>query len=56
MDIGDTMHIIPMGDFRDHEPETTCWCCPDEDDERPDLWLHHAMDGRESTYELGRLQ
>ena len=48
-------HIIPVGDLRPHQPFTSCWCCPTEDDDEPDVWLHHALDGRE-RYESGELK
>ena len=48
------MHIIPLEDLRPHEPCAECWCVPTEDDEEPDIWLHHALDGRE-RYETGEL-
>lgn len=45
-------HIVPIDDFREHEPETTCWCRPTQHDDESGVWLHHAMDGREA-YESG---
>jgi hypothetical protein len=45
-------HIIPMGDLRDHVPEVTCWCNPEQDEERTDVYLHHSLDGREK-FETG---
>jgi hypothetical protein len=50
------LHIIPMDDLRDHEPSADCWCRPtlddDFEDEGGDVYLHHALDGRE-LYESG---
>lgn len=46
------LHIIPIGDLREHEPSIGCWCRPTEDDETDDLWIHHALDQRE-RYENG---
>lgn len=49
----DSWHITPIGDLRDHEQSPRCWCKPTEDDEVPNLWIHHSMDRREE-YEEGR--
>jgi len=43
---GDT-HIVPLGDFREHDVSATCWCRPTLDEEMDRLWIHHAMDQRE---------
>lgn len=51
----DILHVVPMGDLRDHESSYTCWCRPTEDEETPGLWVHHALDGRE-RYESGELR
>jgi len=48
----DTYHVIPMGDLRDHEATTTCWCKPVEDGDQPGLFVHTSMDGREA-FETG---
>ena len=47
------IHVVPLNDLREHEASTTCWCKPTEDDEWPDIWVHHSMDRREE-YEEGR--
>jgi hypothetical protein len=49
------LHVVPMGDLREHECSCTCWCRPTEDEETPGLWFHHALDGREK-YETGELK
>jgi hypothetical protein len=49
---GDRIHVVPIGDLREHECEPTCWCGPTPDDEEPRLFLHHSMDGREA-FETG---
>lgn len=46
------IHIIPLGDLREHELTTHCWCEPTRDDEEPIILMHHAADGRE-RYEDG---
>ena len=40
-------HIVPINDWREHEPSCQCWCrpVPDEVDER--VMLHNAMDQRD---------
>lgn len=50
--IGCQHHIVPIGDWRDHDLEPTCWCRPVEDDEEPGLWGHNALDDR-LAYERG---
>lgn len=47
-------HVVPLNDLRDHEPNINCWCNPTEDEDYEGVWIHHAMDDRES-YEQGRL-
>jgi nicotinamide mononucleotide adenylyltransferase len=49
----EALHVVPLNDLREHEARTTCWCKPTEDDEWPDIWVHHSMDRREE-YEEGR--
>lgn len=41
------IHVIPLGDFREHEVNDSCWCRPTSDEDEPGLFVHHAMDGRE---------
>ena len=48
-----TYHVVPLGDFREHEVSTRCWCKPVRDGEEPNVWVHNALDERE-TYENGR--
>lgn len=47
------IHTMPLGDFREHQESVTCWCHPRQDEAEPRVWIHNAMDGRES-YEQGR--
>jgi hypothetical protein len=42
------VHVMPLNDYRDHEPSTECWCHPQEDEEIPGLFVHRSMDGREA--------
>lgn len=46
-------HIVPLNDLKRHRLSRDCWCCPTQDDEYPEVWVHHSADGRES-YERGR--
>ena len=50
---GGDLHVIPIGDLREHEDSDTCWCRPRRDDEEPSVVIHNSMDQRE-TYENGR--
>lgn len=40
-------HIIPLGDFKEHEPSCACWCHPRSHNEYPEVILHNAMDQRD---------
>jgi hypothetical protein len=51
----DYVHVVPVGDLREHDASTTCWCNPTQDDEEPLVWVHHSMDRREQ-YEEKALQ
>lgn len=51
---GDTWHVIPLGDLREHDEDEACWCTPAiEYVGVGTLVTHNAMDDRES-YEQGR--
>ncbi len=41
-------HVMPLDDLRGHFPHDDCWCCPSEDEETPNVMVHHAMDAREA--------
>lgn len=47
-------HIVPIGDFCEHEISPDCWCGPSEDADDPGIWVHHSLDRREE-YEMGRM-
>lgn len=49
----DAWHVVPIGDLRPHKSSKNCWCGPVQDEEEPNVWVHNAMDQRE-TYEDGR--
>lgn len=42
------LHLIPIGDTRDHMDED-CPCCPVRDD--AGIWIHNSFDGREAFEE-----
>lgn len=42
------VHVVPVGDLRDHDAAPTCWCRPQQDDEQPLVWTHNSLDGREA--------
>lgn len=48
-----SLHVLPLGDYIEHEPEDDCVCGPTgEAVFRPDgsngwVWIHHSLDGRE---------
>lgn len=46
------LHVIPIDDLRDHEPNLDCWCQPYVDEEDEDYIIHNSLDGRED-FELG---
>ena len=48
----DPVHVVPVGDLREHDCSPECWCGPTEDDETQGLFVHHSMDGREA-FETG---
>lgn len=50
------IHVIPIGDLRDHEESRTCWCRPTPDEDAPSVLVHHSMDGRENSIEKGIVQ
>ena len=47
--LAEALHIMPIGDLRDHSDDKKCWCNPVYDD---GLYIHNAMDGREK-FETG---
>jgi len=47
-----TIHVVPVGDLREHLSSKDCWCNPTEDEECPEIYIHHSMDGREA-FETG---
>ena len=48
-----SIHVIPIGDLREHEESVDCWCRPTLDDQE-DIFVHHSLDRREE-YEEGML-
>ena len=52
----EVIHVIPLGDLREHIAAQSCWCGPELDDDHDlagNIWIHHSLDGREA-YEEGR--
>lgn len=45
------IHVMPIDDLRDHGIDG-CWCSSQALDDRPDIIVHNALDGREK-YERG---
>lgn len=48
-------HIIPLGDFREHEVSAGCWCGPQPLPDCPDVLQHRALDQRELIEDGRRL-
>ncbi len=46
------LHVVPLNDTYEHLPHQDCWCCPEQDDENPTVWVHHSADEREK-FETG---
>ena len=42
-------HVCPLGDLKEHEISTKCWCEPELIE---GVWVHNSADGRED-YENG---
>lgn len=40
-------HIVPIGDWREHEASCACWCRPTPIDGNPEVMQHNAMDQRD---------
>jgi len=51
--VGEQIHMVPRGDFRQHKKSMSCWCKPYTRDEEPRVVIHNAMDGRE-MYDTGK--
>ena len=50
------LHVIPLNDLREHDASSSCWCRPQQDDEKQIVWVHNSMDRREHTIEKGVIQ
>lgn len=51
---GPAVHVVPIGDFRDHDTTPECWCHPAQNYDG--VWVHNSMDRREHTIEKGVTQ
>lgn len=50
------VHVVPVGDIREHVLDEDCWCDPFVDQsEDEDLVVHNSLDKRE-LYENGELK
>jgi hypothetical protein len=48
------MHILPIGDLREHDETRDCWCRPKlQCVERTIIVIHNSADGRELIEEHG---
>jgi hypothetical protein len=52
MDNSETLHIIPLNDFREHESSCDCWCKPQLTDGLDNCYTHPSADGREYLEDL----
>lgn len=43
----DAVHVMPVGDGREHMSSSACWCAPVPDAEDPLVIVHNSADGRE---------
>ena len=43
------IHVLPMGDLRDHAETRDCWCCPmvEREEDAEAVVIHASADGRE---------
>lgn len=41
------VHVMPLGDLREHVSSCDCWCHPQPDIEDETVIVHNSMDGRE---------
>lgn len=49
----EAIHIVPIGDSRDHVASEACWCSPEEDPDDNEyglapVFIHNSADGREA--------
>jgi hypothetical protein len=49
-----SLHVMPTGDFREHEASRDCWCVPIKD-ECENVYMHKPLDQRD-LYESGKLK
>ncbi len=54
-DAEERCHVIPLGDFREHEVSAGCWCGPRALPDCPQVLQHNALDGRELIEEGKRM-
>ena len=44
---GDDVHVIPLGDHKEHDVDDHCWCATTRQDDAPWVVTHHSADKRE---------
>lgn len=54
---GRDVHVVPIGDLREHEETLACWCGPRLQRADPEstayVVVHHSADGRELVEQHG---
>jgi hypothetical protein len=49
-----SLHVVPIGDLREHKASGDCWCVPVKD-EHDNVYVHKPLDQRD-LYESGKLK
>ncbi|AKJ28835.1 hypothetical protein [Caldimonas brevitalea] len=42
------LHVLPLADLREHQPNARCWCHPVQDEDEFNVVVHTSLDGREA--------
>lgn len=37
----DTLHVVPLDDYEEHDTENTCWCQPYRDEDVCNVIIHN---------------
>jgi hypothetical protein len=46
--VDDDLHVVPIGDLKEHECSADCWCAPAVEVEGDVMiYIHQSLDGRE---------
>lgn len=43
------IHVMPVGDLKEHIDDVSCWCHPTASIEESHVIIHNSLDGRESA-------